>query len=169
MQFVWVYYHNGAKFDEIRWSIRSVEANYNGPVQITIAGDRPPWYRGHHIPVKRVGGPNAFRSFRDSFNKLHTAANHPEVAEEFVWMMDDVYLVNQVNRADLAQPRHQGRICKPLKPGRRINKWQRLKRRTAEMLGLPNYDYATHLCHLLEKDKFQHVCKKYEMPANLWL
>lgn len=168
MNFVWVYYHGGAKKDEIRFSVRSVEANFDGPVKITIVGDRPPWYTGHHIPVKRIPS-QSFRAFRDSLNKLTVAVNHPEIDPEFVWMMDDVYITSPVNRDDLATPRHMGKICERRAERLKGNKWQRLKARTAKMLGLPVWDYATHLPHVLEKDKFKFILNKYDMPSTLWL
>ena len=170
MHFVWVYYHRGAKKDEIRWSVRSVEANFKGDKKITIVGDKPPWFQGHHIPVKRVGGPASFKSFRDSLNKLVTAVNSPEVEDRFCWMMDDVYFVNACHDKDIATPRHMGRICERSAKRLKGNKWQRLKARTArEATGFPCWDYATHLPHVIEKDKFRHIMKAHDIPGTLWL
>ena len=50
LQFVWVYWHGGAKamssvVDAIgRKALR-------GPLRFTVIGDRPPWYAGHVIPA----------------------------------------------------------------------------------------------------------------------
>jgi len=103
-QFVWPYWHSGASGDELRWSVRSVERFFDGPVKTTIVGDRPPWYRGHVIDQPRIG-PCANRGFRDMLSKMKTMSQHPEIDSEFVWMMDDVYLIKETTWDDLDTPR----------------------------------------------------------------
>ena len=83
MQFVWVYWHGGARNDELRWSIRSVIKNYRGTAKILVVGDKPPWYNGPHLRVKRVK-PGKYRAFRDSLNKLIIATASKETDDEFV-------------------------------------------------------------------------------------
>ena len=169
MNFVWVYYHNAAKNDELRFSMRSVLANFKGTAKISLVGDAPPWYCGHHIPVERVAGPNNYRTFRDSFNKVLTAANSPEIENDFVWCMDDVYFLNPFTEEQLRQPRHMGRICERTAARLKGNKWQRLKRRTAERVGLGCFDYATHLPHVLNQERFLAMVDKYNMPQELYI
>ena len=172
MEFVWVYWNKGARNDELRWSIRSVYSCFDGPVQITLVGDKPSWYRGKHIPVKRVGGPANYRAFRDSFNKLKTAVFSNDIsADSICWMMDDVYLLHRCREADLRQPRNNGRICNKSVRRLRHNKWQRLKARTAKKIGLPNLDFATHLPHVIDRQKWIDMYKDpfWDFKNNLWL
>ena len=103
-QFVWPYWHGGANGDEIRFSVRSVETFFHGQVKCTIVGDRPPWYQGHvihqpQIPLRENHG------FRDMLAKMWVMATHAEIDADFVWMMDDIYLLKPVTWDDLETPR----------------------------------------------------------------
>lgn len=165
-QFIWPYWHAGASGDELRFSIRSVEANFVGKAKITLIGDKPPWYRGHHIPKKRVPSNKPNRSFRDMLSKVWFMATHAEVSETFVWMMDDVYLLRKLNLCDLKDPRAE-RFRKS-----KANKWQRIKRNTMQALadrGLPQHDYATHLPHVAEKQKLFEMFNSFDLHTNTML
>jgi hypothetical protein len=165
-QFVWPYWHGGANGDEIRFSVRSVETFFDGPVKCTIVGDRPPWYHGHVIHQPRIPL-TSNHGFRDMLAKMWTMATHPEIDSEFVWMMDDIYLLRPVTWDDLDTPRAY--------PWREdlSNSWQRRKSNTMRMLrerGRSNHDYATHLPHTVEKAKLRQVYDEYDMRQNcvLW-
>ena len=41
-QFVWPYWHGGASGDELRWSVRSVERFFDGPVKKTLHAPHAP-------------------------------------------------------------------------------------------------------------------------------
>ena len=165
-QFVWPYWHGGASGDELRWSVRSVERFFDGPVKTTIVGDRPPWYRGHVIDQPRIG-PCANRGFRDMLAKMKTMASHPEIDSEFVWMMDDVYLLQSTTWDDLDTPRAY--------PWTRdnSNQWQRRKWQSMEQLrqrGRPQHDYATHLPHTVERAKLAELFEEFDLQNQtlLW-
>ena len=152
LQFVWPYWAGGAKGDELRFSIRSVEKFFDGRVQCTIIGDKPIWFGGHHIPQRKItkGTPN--RGFRDVLTKLWTAANHDAVSDDFIWMMDDIYFMKKFSfeqiSAPMAEPFHNASG----------NTWQRLKKQTMEVLsalGHTTHDYATHLPHYVEREKIK--------------
>jgi hypothetical protein len=165
-QFVWPYWHGGAHGDEIRFSVRSVETFFDGPVKCTIIGDRPPWYHGHVIHQPRIPL-TSNHGFRDMLAKMWVMATHPEIDPEFVWMMDDIYLLRPVTWDDLDTPRAY--------PWREdvSNSWQRRKSNTMRMLrerGRSNHDYATHLPHTVEKAKLKQVYEDFDMQQNcvLW-
>jgi hypothetical protein len=165
-QFVWPYWHGGACGDEIRLSVRSVETHFQGPVKCTIVGDRPPWFRGHVINQPRIPV-TSNHGFRDMLAKMYTMSVHPEIDADFVWMMDDIYLLRPVTWDDLDTPR-----AYPWRDDR-SNSWQRRKSNTMRMLrdrGRPNHDYATHLPHTVEKAKLQAVFKDFDLRQNtcLW-
>lgn len=164
-QFIWPYWHGGASGDEIRWSIRSVETYYQGECKITIIGDRPPWYRGHVIEQQRVESqPN--RGFRDMLAKMWTMATHHEIDTDFVWMMDDVYLLKPITWDELDTPRAvRWRE-------NRGNSWQRRKSNTMRALrenGRSNWDYATHLPHTVEKRLLRELYERYNLHDNTML
>jgi hypothetical protein len=165
-QFIWPYWHGGAHGDEIRFSVRSVETFFQGAVKCTIIGDRPPWYTGHVIPQERVPV-QSNRGFRDMLAKMWTMATHAEIDSEFVWMMDDIYLLRPVTWEDLETPR-----AYPWREDR-SNSWQRRKSNTMRMLrdsGKPNHDYATHLPHTVEKSKLRQIYESFNLHQNclLW-
>lgn len=166
VQFVFPYWHRGASDDEIRWSVRSIEQNYQGKSKITIIGDKPPWYSGHYIPQARVGKHATNRPFRDMLTKVWTMATHSEIDQEFVWMMDDVYLIKPVTIDDLATPRAVRWFESE------SNSWQKRKRNTMVALtqaGRTTHDYATHLPHVAEKDKLRHIYDEFNLHENTML
>jgi len=115
-----------------------VEQHYEGKALCTIVGDRPPWWRGHVIDCPRIA-PTANRGFRDMLNKMGVIATHPEIQSEFVWMMDDVYLVKPVSLDELQQPRAYGWREDV------SNSWQKRKSNTMRILreaGHTNHDYV---------------------------
>lgn len=167
LQFVWPYWAGGANGDELRWSIRSVHEWFDGPVKATILGDKPDWWNGHviHQPRIRPGVPN--RAFRDMLTKMWTMATHPEIEDEFVWIMDDVYLVRMTDQAGLMAPRAQVWV-----PGEH-NSWCRRKSNTMKVLrehGYTNWDYATHAPHFVEKRKLKEMYERFDLHNNtlLW-
>ena len=169
MQFVWVYWHGGARSDELRWSIRSVIENYRGAAKVLVVGDKPPWYSGPHLHVKRVR-PGKYRAFRDSLNKLIIATASKEVDGEFVWMMDDIYFNRPVSDEVLKMHYFQGVMTpEKLETQNPKNKWQRLKFATFRRLhfeGKPMRDYATHLPQFVEKAKFKKMVRDYDPSCS---
>ncbi len=167
MQFVWPYWHAGASGDELRWSVRSVEHSFQGKVKITIVGDKPPWYHGHYIPKRRVPKNTPNRSYRDMLSKMWVMATHQEIDDDFVWMMDDIYLIKPVTIEDLATPRADRWMRS------KGNSWQRRKFNTMtllESLGKTTHDYATHLPHYVEKQKLREMYDTHNLHHNtlLW-
>ena len=157
IQFIWPYWHAGRKSDELRWSIRSVEKNFQGKFTPLVVGDCPDWYTGFHIQVNRIKN-MPLRSFRDMLNKMLVISSHELVHEQFVWMMDDIYFIQPFQLETLFIRRPAGK----LNPGR--GGWQQLKRASKtilEELGLPTFDYATHLPHYVEKDKLHEMFSNF--------
>jgi hypothetical protein len=167
IQFVWPYWHGGANGDEIRWSVRSVEKHFSGEAKITIIGDRPPWYYGHYIPKRRVPPATPNRCYRDMLSKVWMMATHAEIDDEFVWMMDDIYLIKQCTIDDLATPRADKWM------ETKANSWQRRKYNTMQILkarGATTHDYATHLPHYVEKTVLRQMYDEHDLHRNtvLW-
>ena len=166
MQFIWPYWHRGANDDEIRWSVRSVEKHFQGTAEVLIIGDKPPWYSGRYIPQRRVSKHTPNRPFRDMLSKVWTMATHPEVRDEFVWMMDDIYLIKPTTIEDLSTPRAV-RWSES-----QSNSWQRRKANTMRALantGRSVHDFATHLPHWVEKDKLRQLYEEFSLLRDTML
>jgi hypothetical protein len=69
LQFIIPYFHQEARSDELRWCLRSIHANYLGQAHVTLIGDKPDWFVGHHINKPRLK-PQSFRRYRDSLSKI---------------------------------------------------------------------------------------------------
>lgn len=168
LQFVWCYFDKPAKLDELRFSIRSVLQNYGGKAKITIVGDNPDWYQGHRIEHDRQPRGRGFeRGLSDVLSKMSLISDHPEIDSEFVWMMDDLFMVKPTSRQQLKKGRAAGLIRSS-----RRNRWARIKSETAERLrrlDLPRRDFGTHLCHYIEKHKLASIFETWNPHTELFL
>jgi hypothetical protein len=171
MQFVWFWIPSLDNGQELRLSMRSVVKHFQGEVKTTVIGDRPSWYRGHHIPCPRIPRNKRERSdshpFRDTANKIVVAANHPEIDESFVWIMDDVYLLRQTSFEDLNTPRFD-----PWYRENRRREWHRLISATFSALkekGYPNRQAGTHLPHLFLKTNLKQMFEEFDFLKRLLL
>ncbi len=167
LQFVYPYWHGGAQGDELRWSMRSIEKFYTGKATILLIGDKPDWYTGSYLPQTRVQKHTPNRGFRDMLAKVRTMADHEATASHFVWMMDDIYFIRPVDLEALETPR-----ADRWRPNDG-NGWGRRKNNTMRVLaerGYATHDYATHLPHVVEKDKLAALLEAFELDQNtlLW-
>jgi hypothetical protein len=166
LQFVWPYWHGGAVSDEIRWSVRSVEKFFDGQAECVIIGDKPPWYTGKYIAAARVSGSTPNRAFRDMLAKMWIMATHPEIHDEFVWMMDDIYFLKPFSKREIMVPR-----AYKWHPSEG-NSWQRRKTNTMralEQAGRTTHDFATHAPHHVEKAKLKALFEEFKLHENTML
>ena len=167
MQFLYFYILGPDNGTELRHSIRSVVQNFQGEAKITVIGERPDWYRGHFIDCPSKKRRNERDAFLDTQRKIHVASTHPEMDDEFVWIMDDVYLLQPVTIEDLKTPRHD-----PWYKAKSGKLWHRLISETFTALrgnGKPNHQYGTHLPHHIEKQKLVELFRIYDYPKKLYL
>jgi hypothetical protein len=110
--------------------------------------------------------PQGNRGFRDMLAKMYTMASHPQIDSDFVWMMDDVYLIKKTTWDELDTPRAVRWVED------RRNSWQRRKSNTMWQLrvtGHTNHDYATHLPHTVEKSKLRQLFSDFRLHDNTYL
>jgi hypothetical protein len=78
-------------FDELRYSLRSVETNTRVE-RIFFLGGKPKWLRtGLHIKTKQP-----YDKLRNARVQLQAALDSTEVSDPFFWMNDDMYLLEDV-------------------------------------------------------------------------
>lgn len=167
MQFVYAYWHGGAQSDELRWSMRSVTANFQGSSSLLVVGDPPDWYTGAKIFRKQVK-PQPRQGYRDVLNKIHTACVSDKVDDTFVWMMDDIYFVKSVTVEILSRHYRGGTLPATYKD--HSHGWPGLKADTFRVIKdekLPLVDYCTHLPHVLEKEKWLYIWDKYGLSDRV--
>ena len=166
--FIWPYLSQEAKGEELRYSIRSV-LHWYPEAEVVVIGDKPDWYKGKHIPAPRLPR-QRFQSFKDVFNKLKIACSQ---YDQFVWMHDDMYWVNEFKIRDAATPKYIRYVTQEhykdwLK--KKKNPWAQTKKLAYEWLlvnNRPTYDFAAHLPQpiiskqLLELDTELNLSKNY--------
>lgn len=170
-QFIWTYWHEGAVEDELRWSIRSIEKFSEEGSQVIVAGDAPGWFRGHSIKIPKIDEvPN--HNFQDVIWKIRVIMDHPDVCDEFVWMMDDVVAVHPFSISQIKTPR--AFQWPGLDSLRRKKKYFRLKQNTLNFLQTRGYsgewDFGTHAPHLIRKKELKSIFEDWPIQAEtlLW-
>lgn len=189
MDFVWVYvfddsasYKKGI-FDELEYSIRSVEKNYQGDYRLFVIGDKPniPHEGVIHIP----GHPRA-TSFHtkaanvtvDQYYKFKAAVESDLIGDEFVIMYDDVFILKPTTDDDLkinwarAEIDSIDEYChSPIRSG--TLSYLRIWKDTysgikmlRDFRGLKTYDWETHTPRYVEKDKFKAVLDSADYAKN---
>lgn len=170
LQFVWCYLHRAAALDELRYSMRSVQANYQGKCSFLVIGDKPPWYDGPWIKQPRKLQGKGFRvGLRDMLSKMDTLSRHPDVADEFVWMMDDVFMVRSTSKAELMTPRAGIDLAGYDNDG---NAWRSIKINTAKRLirnGFRALDFGTHLPHYVRKSELLELFQTWKPLEHVFL
>ena len=158
-----------ARGNELRFSLRSVDANFEKPVDVWIVGDRPEWYVGNWLPCP-VYDSRLCLPRQDRAKKMLVAMADDRVAETFVWMMDDIYFIRPIALSDLRRPWTIGEMTpEKLADWKPVREWTRQKKLTFEALydnGKTLYDFCTHLPHVYEKSKLQALCNKYGLPDS---
>ena len=170
--FLYFYIPGPDNGEELKLSIRSIEKYVDPKAHVTVLGDRPRWYTGHHIHCPSVrharGDPVNRTPFRDTHAKIMVAARHTEIPERFCWIMDDTYFLRPTTLEDLSI----GRDDQWWKPPRGGSEWHRLISRTHSALkakGYPTKQYGTHLPHVFEKPKLLQMFEEFNFGNNLLL
>ena len=154
-----------AQWEELKYSIRSLEKNLvDVKFRLWIVGDKPSWINDQvrHIPVEYTEATPRI----DILNKHLAVINHPDINEEYVWMNDDIYLVNKVMYADLCLTVAIDDMQSKRSMYNEQTVWGRDNLRTLNLLqqeGLSTHNYAAHIPHLFEKSKVKSLIEKYNM------
>jgi len=109
MDFIWIYidtpsyWYKTGIFNELEYSVKSVQKNYKGKTRCFVVGDDPGL--GHlgveHIPIKRLESSKyGYHRHFDMITKVKAALKVTK-SSEFVLMYDDIYLLKPVSKRDL--------------------------------------------------------------------
>ena len=160
------YVHKKAASDELKITLRSIETNFKGPLNIFIVGDLPDWasYKlaASHIETKLIEGLHYAHCF-DVNNKMRTFLSHFPVPDEFIYTYDDVVFLNPVKKSDITRLKADSWMESEafiLKNSTGSRKWNNLLITTLKYLqsnGLPTFNYETHLPRLFKSADLQTV------------
>ncbi|WP_037870681.1 hypothetical protein [Streptomyces sp. SPB074] len=93
----------GDRNEELRYSLRSLA--HLPHARVWIAGHCPSWVRG----VGRIPVPPRATKYQSSTANLRAAAEHPEVAEGFLYFNDDFFIMRPLDRMPVL---HRGPLAR---------------------------------------------------------
>lgn len=163
------YYHNESAWDELRYSLRSVEKHLNEDFKVWIVGDLPGWIRKetvNHIQHQRNHHIVETCTY-DAASKLWLYLNAPRTSEGFVRMYDDMYFLKDVTVKDLNVLRVMHGLDMEIPTGSSV--WFEQLFRTIEAVkrnGLPGYNTETHIPEFFLRDGMVYIFEKYKPIEN---
>jgi len=166
-----IVYPNVQKFvqwEELRYSLRSLAKNLvNVPFRVWIVGDKPDWVSDqvNFIPVPYSGKTRCI----DILHKHQAVIEHPDIGEEYIWMNDDIYLVNPVQYADLCLNVAINNLSQSKGKFNPQTVWGRDVLHTLDVLKkhkLPTWNYAAHIPHRHEKSKVSSLIQQFNMMED---
>lgn len=86
-----VYICRPGENEELRYSIRSVIANFP-KAKVWVVGEKPDWYSGNFILVKQKA-----TKYSNARNNLQAICDSEEIGEKFILMNDDFFIVKPIS------------------------------------------------------------------------
>lgn len=108
----YVYLCRDGNNEELRYSIRSLEANVPNS-KVWVVGGKPDWYIGNHIRVYQHGS-----KYKNARKNLNAIFRSPQISEHFVLMNDDFYILNPLEEIPYL---HSGPIQNKINRYRELN------------------------------------------------
>jgi len=157
------FFQREASWEELRYSLRSIEKNLLFPFRVVIVGDLPEWINLEtvlHIPHERIEGITE-NTLYDAITKLLIFCHHPDTSHHFIRMYDDIYVLKPVDLATIGQYKAMYPFSKiPLREGT----WWHQLYHTVEVLsnkGYEGYNTETHLPEMFNKENMKWVINSY--------
>lgn len=157
------YFAREARWEELRYSLRSIDKHLKDLFRVWIVGDLPDWIRPGSVTWlrhKRCEGMPENTTF-DAITKLMMFIDHPDSGLDFIRMYDDIYLVGDCSVVDINRFRalydHSGI------PDRHGIWWDQLRRTIREVRkkGYHGWNTETHLPEMFNKEKMRWVITRY--------
>lgn len=164
------YWESGSEWDELRYSLRSLEKHLKAEYQVYIVGDLPAWAQNViHIPYKHeYGGDNWPVVNAMQMLKVFIETLNPG-DEFFLRMYDDIYFLKDRTINDLMVTR----VIKTREEARNLlsgsYKWRELVLNTIKALTARGYDgYMTesHCPELFSAQKMEFIFTVFELPEQ---
>ncbi len=177
MDIVYRYHPNGAIWDELKYSLRSVCKNVKDLDNIFIISPEPPDFLITdkeisafipsliHIPYTSKMYPDLLED--REHNTLHAikiAVNDQRISNDFLFMADDYLITQPVNVTDFLNPRYEGTINNQIIKYHG-SQWASLLDATYNFLAYKNYptrNYAIHVPILYSKTAWKILFTKFD-------
>lgn len=119
---------------ELQFALRCLEANYPQHGDIWVVGHQPRWL----INVNHIPG-NGYQGNRNVYMNMLTAAEHPDVPEEFIAFNDDFFVTQPLDEIPVWYHGPLTRQCAPIRH-RPKNWWHRSLLLTLNTLQAAGYE-----------------------------
>ena len=159
MHAVWVC-RNGPN-EELRYSIRSVVANMPHN-DILVVGGKPDWYGGPFLPVETfIGDRPSTNKYVNTKNNIQHIVDSAKVSDEFIFMNDDFYIMQPLDRLQYYHGGHFEDKLKTFKLYAPNSSYTKMLQRTQSVLDGLGFkdplDYTLHIPVLYQKKKLAEV------------
>lgn len=158
-------YITSSAWDELRYSLRSIEQHFKGDHRIWIVGDLPEWIQNvNHIPHVRNNTIQLTNCF-DACSKMELVINHPDISEDFIYTYDDIYLLQDSSREKMEFPLYAVQDLATVKNRILKTKHQRMKFNSVDLLascGLPGFNFENHLPKPMNKILMREIFQLYD-------
>jgi hypothetical protein len=158
-----VYICRSGPNEELRYSVRSVEANMPHR-EIWVVGQKPEWYKGNFIPVKDRNA-----KYENARANLKAVVNSKEISENFILMNDDFFIIRKIQKISyfyggtLKNREEENAI---LTSTGSYTKLLRNTRKTLNKIGIADpLNYELHIPMILNKENFKAIL---EYKDCLW-
>lgn len=165
------YLESASRWEELRYSLRSLDKFLKEDYEVWIVGDLPDWIQNvKHIPHQKLGVSNAGAIY-DAVSKLKLYLDSNDSPEQFLRMYDDVYLIG-------ARTAKQMQITRYLFTNMELNSgefasggivWRDQVFRSTDAvvrLGYPGYMTETHCPEVFEKQKMRVIFEMFDPLEN---
>jgi len=160
-----------SKWEELRYSLRSLEKFFRGNYEVWIVGDLPDWIQNvNHIPHKREDRVYSASTY-DAVMKLGAYLDHPDTPGRFIRMYDDIYFIGERCLNDLEITRYlftyEEYKNHKLSSGSVV--WSEQVNKTLDAvkeLGFAGYMTETHCPEVFEKWKMREIFDLFAPAEN---
>lgn len=167
------YVHSAAKWEELRYALRSWDANADFKYQIVIVGDLPEWCQNViHIPHTPSYDGKEGEILRDAIIKMRLFLGWARMrnVRQFIRTYDDIFLLQRTKLEDIAIPKamYDMTTMNPL----RNNTWRKQLWNTYLAVRGNNchgWNMETHTPESFTVDFMSNVMDRYQLPPNQFL
>jgi hypothetical protein len=144
--------------NELRYALRSIEKHLHGYGIVYIIGDKPGWITGvKNLQFKEVS--LAVRKEKNICMKVMEACLQQELSQEFIFMNDDHFFLNDVQASEL--PYYYDGTIEERKHGvNEYNVYLKTIKNTVKLIGTDALNYDVHCPVRFNQSVFLHIMNR---------
>lgn len=155
------YFQREAIWEELRYSLRSIEKHLKEDYRVWLVGDLPAWIQNvNYIQHTRTEGIQENTCF-DAITKLLLFCDHQDSGPDFIRMYDDMYLISDMTLQEIRKVKVISHYNDLSADG---GTWTEQLRRTLEILikkGYPGWNTESHFPEVFNKYKMKWIIQAY--------